>query len=140
MPFAPSDFSTIQATTNFHLDALSAEPQRLLDSFPHSATKRDALLELRRNLFGLQLRVQFRLVNLLDRNQHFTAGLRRKIALELIDLRAFPANDDSRTRRVNNDLQPIGSTLNVDMRHAGAGEPTFQILLELQVLKQKLTE
>ena len=53
---------------------LRAEPQRFFDCLAHGPTKRDSLLELGRNLFRLQLGVQFRLMNLLDRNQDFPAG------------------------------------------------------------------
>jgi hypothetical protein len=66
MPLAPSNLSTIQTSTHLNLDSLSAESQRLFDGFPHCTSKSYALLELRRNLFRLQLRIQLGLVNLLN--------------------------------------------------------------------------
>src|SRR6185295_12904414 len=50
VPLAACDFSAIQTTTDFDLDSLRAKPQRLLDSLSHRAAKRDALLQLRRDL------------------------------------------------------------------------------------------
>src|ERR1700741_4576915 len=95
MPLTPRDFSAVQTTTDLDLDSLRPKPQRLFHGLSHRATKRNALLELGRNLFCLQLRVELGLVDLLNRNQHFAAGLRRKIALELIDLSALATDDDA---------------------------------------------
>src|SRR6185503_2769386 len=71
VPLAACDFSPVQTTTDLHLDSLRAKPQRLLDGLSHRASKRDALLELCRDLLGLKLRVELGLVNLLDRHEHF---------------------------------------------------------------------
>src|ERR1041384_2776392 len=75
VPLTARDLSAIQTTTNFDLDPLRAKPQRLFHRFSHRASERDTLLELRGDLLGLELRVQLRLVNLLDRHQHFAPGL-----------------------------------------------------------------
>src|ERR1700740_2509253 len=98
MPFTARDFRAVQAAADLHFDSLGAEPQRFLNRLAHRAAKRNSLFELRRNLLGLQLRIQLRLVNLLNRNQHLAAGTRRDIALELVDLRSLAADDDARTR------------------------------------------
>src|ERR1043166_5697805 len=70
VPLTASDLSAVQTTTDFDFDPLRAKPQRLFDRFSHRAAKRNALLELRGDLLGLQLRVQLRLVDLLDRHEH----------------------------------------------------------------------
>src|SRR6185369_2528177 len=77
MPLTASDFSAIQTTTDLHLDPLRAKSQRLFHCFSHRATKRDALLQLRGDLLGLKLCIQLRLVDLLDRHEHFAPSLRR---------------------------------------------------------------
>src|SRR5204862_7579954 len=101
VPLAASDLSAVQAATHLHLDSLRAKAERLFDGLAHRAPESDALLELGRDLLGLQLRVELGLVDLLDRNQHFASGLHREIALELVDLRALAADDDSRSRGVD---------------------------------------
>src|SRR6185503_6626472 len=121
-------------------DPLRAKPQRLLHGFSHRTPKRDALLELGRNLLRLQLRVELRLVDLLDRHQHLAAGLRRQITLELIDLRALATDDDSRSRRVDDDLEAISGSFDIDVRHTGAGETPLEVLLQLQIFEQKFAE
>src|SRR5678815_54883 len=75
VPLASGDFSTIQATANFHLDTLGAKTQRLFNGLTHRTSKRDTLFQLSCDLFSLQLGVQFRFVDFLDRDQHFTSGL-----------------------------------------------------------------
>src|SRR5205823_10444592 len=108
MPLAAGDFGAVQAAADLHFDSLRAEAQRLFHGLSHGATKSDSFFELGRNLLSLQLRVQFRLVNLLNRDEHFTTGARRNVRLELVDFRTLTANDDARTRSVDDDLQAIG--------------------------------
>src|SRR5687767_3855187 len=98
MPFATSDLSTVQTSTDLHLDSLSAESQRLFDCLSHRAAEGDSLLQLRCDLFGLQLGVELRFMNLLDRHEHFASGFRREIALQLVDLRSLATDDDAGSR------------------------------------------
>src|SRR6266404_60624 len=129
MPLAARDLRTIQSATNFHLNSLGAKPQRLFNGFAHSAPKRNAFFELRGNFFCLELGVEFRFVNLLNRDQNFATGLGRQVSLQLVDLRALAADDDSRPGSVDHNLQPVGGSLNVDMRNAGAGKTLFEVAL-----------
>src|SRR6266498_3648844 len=95
MPLAPGDFSAVQSTADFHLDSLCPESQRFFDGLSHGSAKRNPFLKLRGNLLGLQLRVQFRLMNLLNRHQYFAPRPRRNVAFQLIDLSALAADDDA---------------------------------------------
>ena len=79
-------------------------------------------------------------MDLLDRNQHFASGLHREIAFEFVDLRALAADDDSRSRGVDDDLQTIGGALDIDVRDAGAGKALFQIAFQFQVFQQELAK
>ena len=79
-------------------------------------------------------------MDFLNRNQHFAPGLCRQIAFELVDLSALSTDDDSRTGSVNNDLEAIGSTLDVDMGNAGACETALEVTLKFQILKQELAK
>src|SRR6185369_9122310 len=118
-------FRAVQAARDAHLDALRAEALGILDGATHGAAKRDALFKLLGDLLGLKLRVQLRLVNLLDVDVDLTAGALFDLLLQLIDLRALAPDDD-------------GGALDVDARNAGAGKPRLQLALELQVFVQQV--
>src|SRR5205085_9303524 len=104
IPLRARDLCAVQTARNFDLDALTAKAQRLLDRFAHGAAEGDALLKLRRDLLGLQLRVQFRLLNLLDRNQDFAACGRTDVGSELVNLCAFVPVADAGVRGGDDDL------------------------------------
>ena len=140
MPLAARNLRPVQSSANFYLDSLGSKPQRLLNGFSHCAPESDTLFQLRGNLFSLELGVQFRFVNLLNRHQYFTSGLCRQVSLELINLGALSTDDDARTGSVDNDLQPVGSSLDIDMGNARPGETALQIALEFQILQQELTK
>src|SRR5215216_1586167 len=140
VPLTASDFSPIQTTTDLDFDSLRPKPQRLFHGFSHRASKRDAFLELRGDLFRLELSIQLGLVDLLDGHQDFPARLRRKIALELVDLRALSTDDDARTRRVDDDFETICGPFDVDVRHARARKTLLQIAFQLQIFEQELAE
>ena len=77
-------------------------------------------------------------MNLLNRNQNFASRTRSDVAFELVDLCAFAADDDARSRRVDDDLQAIRRALDVNVRHASAGEAPFQLALQPQIFNQKI--
>src|SRR5215212_5894271 len=110
VPLTAGNLSAVQTTTDLHLDSLCSKTQRLFDSFSHCTAKGDALFELCRDLLCLKLSVQLGLVDLLYRHQHFAAGLRRKISLELVDLSTLATDDDSGSGGVDDDLQPISGS------------------------------
>src|SRR5437899_1961537 len=105
----------------------------ILNCLGKHASKCSSLLKLGRDLFCLQLRIQFGLMNLLDRDQHFPARPRRDVALKLIDLRSLAPDDDARPRSVNDDLQTIRGALDIDVRNSGAGEASFQLSFQLEI-------
>src|SRR5258708_17843441 len=59
------------------------------------------------------------------------------IALELVDLRALLADDDSGTRRMNIDLGLVGHPLDLDPRDAGVVEAPLDKVAQLQILVQQ---
>ena len=60
------------------------------------------------------------------------------LLLELVDLSPFAADDDARTRGVDDDLQLVSRALDVNVRNARASEPTLQFFLQLQVFVQEI--
>src|ERR1051325_274084 len=140
MPFATRDFSTIQSTTDLDFNPLRAKPQRLFDGFSHRPSKINTLLALGRNLLSLQLCIHFRPVSLMNRHEQFTPGLRREVTIELVDFGAFPTNDDAWSGRVDDYLETIGSSLDINVRNASACKTLLQVTFQLEVFQQKLAE
>src|SRR6185369_5544517 len=124
-------FRAVQAARHAHLDALRAEALGVFDRAPHGAAEGDALFKLLGDLLGLKLRVQLRLVNLLYVDVDLAARALFDLLLQLIDLRALAPDDDAGTRRVDDDLQPAGGTLDVNAGDAGTGKARFQLALQL---------
>ena len=83
MPLAAGNLGSVKPAADLYLDSLGPETKRFFHRFSHRATKRDPLLELRGNLFCLQLGIQFRFMNLLNRNQDLTPRARRNVALQI---------------------------------------------------------
>src|SRR5260370_17347191 len=130
MPLAARNFSAVKPAADFNLDALRAKAQRLFDGFPHGAAKSDSLFELGRNLFRLQLGIQLRFMNFLDGNQDFAAGARRDITFQLIDFGSLAADDDARSRRIDDDLQTIRPSLDVPFPNPAPPKPTLHLAFQ----------
>src|SRR5919205_812692 len=60
--------------------------------------------------------------------------------LDLVDLRALAADDDSRSRGVDDDLQAIRGPFDIDVRHARARKALLEIAFQLQIFKQELAK
>ena len=73
IPLGAGDLVAVQPAGDADLDALAAEAQRGVDRLTHGATETDALLQLQRDAFGDQLRVQLRLVHLEDVDEDIAA-------------------------------------------------------------------
>src|SRR5437867_6128659 len=138
VPFGARDLGSIQPTRHANLDALRAKPLSVLDSAPHRATESYSLLELLSDLLGLQLRVQLRLMDLLNVDVDLAPGSVFDLLLELVDLSPFAADDNARTRGVDDNLQLVSRALDVDVRNARSSEPALQFFFQLQVFVQQI--
>src|SRR5215475_344029 len=139
-PFRPRDLGAVQPARDADLDAERAEALRLVNRLAHGAAKRDALLQLLRDLFGLELCVQLRLLDLADVDQDFAARAPADLLLQLVDLGALAPDDDARARSVNDDPQPVRRAIDLDLRNASAGEAGFQLPLQIEVLDEQFAE
>src|SRR6266576_6489169 len=95
IPLGPRDFGAVQTSGDAHLDAAGAEAQRRLHRLAHRAAEGDALLELHRHRFGDELRVELRLLDLLDVDEDYASALLLDLLLQLVDLRPLAADDDA---------------------------------------------
>src|SRR6202166_4040892 len=138
IPFFTRDFRAIQATRYANLDAFATKTQCGVNRFAHSAAESYALLELQRDGFGHQLSIEIRAMYFLDVDMHFALGALFHVLLELVDLRAFTADDNARSRGVNTHHQLIGGTLDINGADARALQLLFQLGAQLHVFVQQL--
>src|ERR1700735_37128 len=118
IPLGAGDLVSVETTGDADLDALAAGAESRVDRFAHGATEADALLELERNVLGDKLSVELGLVDLEDVDKHLARCPLLDIGLELVDLCAFAADDDARTRRANDQAQLVSWALNLDRTDA----------------------
>src|SRR5208282_458347 len=139
VPFLARDFRAAQAPRDVHLDALRAHPHRARYSFLHRAAKRDAALELERDILGHQLRIEVGAAHLVDIDKR-VAPLHQllDINLQLVDFRALLADHDTGARRVNVYFGLVGHPLDFNPRDAGVIEPLLDEVAQLQILVQQL--
>src|SRR5436309_3530514 len=138
IPLGPRDFGAVQPAGDTHLDTARAEAQRRFDRLAHRAAERDALFELHRDRFGDQLRVELRLLDLLDVDEDLAARPLLDLLLQLVDFRPLAAYDDPRPGGVDVDLQLVRGALGLDLRDAGVREALLQGLAQRQILVQQL--
>src|SRR3989441_4888763 len=72
IPLGPRDLSPGQPARAPNLDALGAQAKGRRDAALHGPAERDTLLQLHGDVFGDQLRIQLRLLDLLDRDVDLT--------------------------------------------------------------------
>src|SRR6188508_77507 len=138
IPLGARDLGAVQAARHAHLDAAGAEAQRRLHRLAHGAAEGDALFELHRHRFGNQLRLELRLLDLLDVDEDHAARALLDFLLQLLDLGALAADDDARTRGVDVDLQVVGRALGLDPRDSRVREALLEVLAQRQILVQQL--
>src|SRR5688572_23296858 len=73
VPLRAGDLGAVQAAADVDLDAQRAQAHRVADGALHRAAEHDAALELLRDRFGHQLRVELRLADLGDIDVHRNA-------------------------------------------------------------------
>src|SRR5581483_3954465 len=132
------DLGAVQPAGDAHLDAAGAEAQRRFDRLAHRAAEGDAFLELHGDRLGNQLRVELRLLDLLDVDEDLAAGALLDFLLQLVDFRSLAADDDAGPRGVDVDLQPVDGALGLDLRHAGMREALLEGLAQIEILVQQL--
>src|SRR5262249_54782465 len=138
VPLGARDLGAVQPARDADLDPARAEAERGLHGLPHRAAERHALLELHRDRFRDELRVQLGLLDLLDVDEDLAVGPLLDLLLQLVDLGPLAPDDDARARGVDVDLQLVGGALDLDLRDAGVREALLQAVAQLEVLVQQL--
>src|SRR5207245_11601267 len=107
VPFAPRELAATQPSRTRDPDAVGAQPQRRGHGLLHRPPERDALLELERDVLGHELGVELGMDDLLDVEVDLLAGSHLQLVLQLLDLRALPADDDAGAGRRAGDPRAV---------------------------------
>src|SRR4030095_451862 len=137
-PLRARDLSAGQTPADADLDPLGAEALARFHRLAHRAPERDALLELHRDRLADELGVDLRLVDLEDVDEDVPLRPLLDVVLEAVHLGALAADDDSRARGQDVDLELVRRPLDLDRRHAGVTEALLERLAEGQVLVEQL--
>src|SRR6185295_13952763 len=129
IPLGAGDFRAVQSAGDAHLDAERADAHRVRHGALHRAAEHHAALELLRDAFGDQLRVELGLADLGDVDAH--VGDRhlhhlRDLATQLLDVLALLADHDARTRRVDRDVDLARRALDLDAADRGFDQALLQ--------------
>src|ERR1700716_1909907 len=138
IPFHARDFGAAEPARAVDTNALGAKTHRRLHRALHGAAERDAALELLRDRFGDQGRVEFGLADFDDVDDDVGIGDLGDPLAQLVDVGALLADHDARTRRVDRDAALLVRTLDHDARDRRLLELLVQDLADLDVLVQQL--
>src|ERR1039458_9087636 len=103
VPLHARDFGGAETPPGVDADAFAAQPHGRLHGALHGAAERDAALELLGDRFGDQLRVELRLADFDDVDDHVAVGELGDRLAQLLDVGALLADYHARTRRVDGD-------------------------------------
>src|SRR5438876_1145453 len=138
VPLLARDLAAAQPPRARDPDAVGAQAQRGGDRLLHGAAERDTLLELERHVLRHELGVELGVDDLLDVEVDLLARPPLQLVLQLLDLRALPADDDARPGRRDRDPRPVGRALDVDLGDTRVIELILDIAPDLHVLVQQI--
>src|ERR1041384_2497340 len=96
LPFAAGDVGAAETARALNLDAVDTQRHGDLDGLLDGAAERDAAFELKRNVLGDELGLNFRLLHFLDVQQDFLAGELAELNLHVLHFLALLADDNAR--------------------------------------------
>src|SRR5215472_13147255 len=137
VPFGARDLDAIQSSRAHDLDALRAEPHRVLHRALHRAAEHDPLLELLRDRVGHELGVDFGLADLLDVEADLGAHHPAQVGAQRLDVLALLADHDSGARAVDGDARVLRRPLDRDLSDRSVGELLAQVVAHLDVLVER---
>ena len=137
IPFHARDFGAAETARAVDTDAFGAEAHGRLHGALHGAAERNAALELLRDQFGDQLRVEFRLADFDDVDDDVAVGQLGDRLAQLLDVGALLADHHARTRRVNGDAALLVRALDDDLGDRGLLELLHELGADLDVFMQQ---
>ena len=137
VPFRARDFGAAQTARDVDPDADRAKAQRRLHGTLHGPAERDAALELLRNAFGDQRRIDLGLSDFEDVQVNFRRRQPREIGTQALDLFALLADQDAGACSLNRNAALLVRTLDYDLRNAGLALLLHDVSADGAVLVQQ---
>src|SRR5260370_28284446 len=137
VPLHAGDLGAAQAARTVDADGAGAQPHGRLHRTLHGTAKGDAALELLRDRFGHQLRVELRLPDLDDVDDHVGIGELGNLLAQLLDVGALLADHHARPRRLNGYPAFLVRPLDDDLGDRRLLELLHQLLANLDVFEQQ---
>src|SRR5688500_5507864 len=125
VPLRTRDLRAVEATRHPYLHAQRAAAHRVHDGALHRAAEHHAALDLLRDPFGDELRIDFGLADLRDVDTHVGDGHAhhlRDLETQPFDVLTLLADHDTRTRGLDRDVCLAGGALDVNAAHRGLGQ------------------
>src|SRR3984957_14307557 len=138
IPLHSRDFGAAQTARAVDADALGAQTHRRLHRALHGAAERDAALELLRDRFGNQGRIEFGLADFDDVDDNVGSRDVGHALAQLVDVGALLADHDAGTRRVNRHAALLVRTLDHDPGDGRLLQFLVQDLADFDILVQEL--
>src|SRR5258708_3737338 len=139
VPLHAGDLGAAQPPRAVDTDAAGAQPHGRLHRTLHGAAKGDATLELLRNRFGDQLRVELRLPDLDDVDDDVGIGELGDLLAQLLDVGALLADHHAGPRRLNGHAAFLVRPLDDDLGDRRLLELLHQLGANLDVFVQQPT-
>ena len=134
------DLSAAQTAAAGDLDALGTQTGGLLHGLLHGAAEGDTLLQLLGDVLGHQLSVQVGGANLNDVQVHALAELGFHFLAQVLDFGASLTDDDTGAGAPQVDLDLAVGTLDLDLSHAGGVQLVLQILTDVVIFDDQVTD
>src|SRR6201989_749648 len=138
IPFHARDFRAAEAARTVDTNAFGTQAHRRLHRALHGAAECDAALELLRDRFGDQGRVEFRLADFDDVDDDVGGSDVGHLLAQLVDVGALLADHDTRTRRVDRHAALLVRTLDHDTGDGRLLQLLVQKLADPHVFMQQL--
>src|SRR5436305_884277 len=131
VPLHARDLGATEPARTVDADALRAQPHRRLNGALHGAAERDAALELLRDRFCDELRIELGFPDLDDVDDDVAIGQLRNHLAQLLDVGALLADHDTRPRRMDRHAALLVRALDYDLGYRGLLQRLGEVLADL---------
>src|SRR6185437_13530067 len=137
IPFHARDLGAAETAGAIDADAAGAKPHGRLHRALHGAAERNATLELLRDRFSDQLRVELGLTDFHNVDHDIAVGELGDLAAQFLDVGALLADHHPRTRRMNGHAALLVRALDDDLRHCRLLKLLHQHFADFHILVQE---
>ena len=137
---ATCDFSAVESTGNQYLDTLGTCTHRVLNSHLDSTTVSNLTFYLASDVISYDGCVEFRTLHLKDINLNLLIIELLQLFLQLVNVLTTFTDDDTRTGCADSNGNQLECTLDDNLRYARLCKTLVQVLTDLLILYQVISE